>query len=266
MPVNSSNISLPSPLLCYSNSSLYPDFFVCFDHIIGSLIFIAFTFINIFLLLPLYILVLWMGFRRWRYQRSVASGTTSHSDVFTYNMIIVEIAAGLGSVFYCCGIYTCSPKIMVVGYYAFSATYSVQAFFHCLTCVERYLAVVSPHHLPGPEKGGRGEDQKHQYWVMSISSSSNSSTDYFYSKCQQSIASNVIFTAYTFISSLLLPLYILVLYRGVQRWRRRRSVPAGTSPTDVFTYHIVIVEICGVLGIYFTAWPVWSTTWPLFNP
>lgn len=87
--------------------------------------------------------------------------------------------------------------------------------------------------------------------VMSVSSSSNSSTDNFYSKCQQSIASNVIFTVYTFISSLLLPLYILVLYMGVQRWRCQRSVPAGTSPTDVFTYHIVIVEICGVLGSVF---------------
>lgn len=148
------NISLLSPFLCFSNSSLYPYFFTCFDSTISSLIFITFTFTNLLLFLPLYILVLWMGLRRWRHQRSVTSITTSHSDIFTYNMVTLDIVGVLGSVFYCCANYTCSQRMMMVGYYFSSITYPAQTFFHCLTCVERYLAVVHPITYLGLKKAG----------------------------------------------------------------------------------------------------------------
>ena len=145
MPFNSSSvITAPSPLLCYSNSSSYPILFTCFVKPNPSTsMFIPFAFINV-LLLPLYVLVLWMGFRRWRYQCSAASGTTSHSDVFTYQIVTLEIICVLGYVASCCSIYVCSPTMTMIGYYSFCVTYPPQTLFHCFTCVEHYVAVVHP--------------------------------------------------------------------------------------------------------------------------
>ncbi|CAB1451392.1 unnamed protein product [Pleuronectes platessa] len=106
---SSSDITTPSPLLCSSNASFFPVIFTCFvQHPVSPSIFFAFTFTNV-LFLPLYLLVLWMGLRRWRDQGSAASGPTSHSDVFTYQIVSLEIT-----------------------------------LFHCFTCVERYVAVVYP--------------------------------------------------------------------------------------------------------------------------
>lgn len=154
MQVNSSsNASLLSPL-CYSSSTLYPDFFICFDDTISYIIFTVYTFTNLLLLLPLYNLVLWMGFRRWRHQCSVISGTTSHSDVFTYYMVSVEIIGVLGSVFCFSAINMCSLRMMLAGYYSISITYPAQTFFHCLTCLERYLAVCHPITYMGLRKAG----------------------------------------------------------------------------------------------------------------
>lgn len=144
MSVNSSsNASLRSHR-CSSNSLIYPNIFHCAESNVSSSIFISFTFTNLLLLLPLYILILWMGFRRWRRRGSVTVGTTSHSDVITYHMVTLEVMGVLGTVFYCVAIFTCSLEMMSVGYFLFIITYPGQTFFHCLTCMERYLAVAHP--------------------------------------------------------------------------------------------------------------------------
>lgn len=137
--ISSSNTSL----LCFSNTSLYPQMFECFDYPVIANTFIVFTVINLHLI-PLCILVLWLGFLRRTFQGSTTSGATSHSDVLTYHMTAVDIVSALGSLFFCGSIFTCSQWMKMVGYYVYSFTYPGQTLLHCLTCVERYLAVVHP--------------------------------------------------------------------------------------------------------------------------
>lgn len=144
MPVNSSsNASLLSSPFCFSDRSLYPLAFSCFSYNSSSIIYITFT-LTCVLLLPLNVLVLWRASRRWHRQCSTQSGTTSHSDVFTCKMVAIEIINTLGSVFTCVSAHTCSNVLMLAGFYLFFFSYLSQTFFHCLTCVERYLAVVHP--------------------------------------------------------------------------------------------------------------------------
>ncbi|KAF7661827.1 hypothetical protein LDENG_00251970 [Lucifuga dentata] len=124
----------------------------CSDSRIGSLISTVFTIFKTFLLLPLSVLILYLGFKRW-WQR--ASGSpTSNSDLFTYNMAVMELIGTSGSIFYVCGIYVRLPALMTVWWFIFSITFPGQVFLHILTCVERYLAVVHPITYVGLRKGG----------------------------------------------------------------------------------------------------------------
>ncbi|KAE8279516.1 hypothetical protein D5F01_LYC23105 [Larimichthys crocea] len=109
----------------------------------------AYTFTAIFivyiLLLPLFILVLYIGYQRWRKQRSVATAPmTSHSDVFTFHMVVLELISTFGSSFYGYGTYTNQRKEMQYGLYLYLMSSPGQTLFHLLTCVDRYLAVVHP--------------------------------------------------------------------------------------------------------------------------
>ncbi|KAG8005896.1 hypothetical protein GBF38_004938 [Nibea albiflora] len=108
-----------------------------------------YTFTSLFivyiLLLPLFILVLYLGYQRWRRQHSVATATTtSHSDVFTFHMVVLELLGILGSSFYCYGIYTNQREEMSYGLHVYFIVSPGQTLFHLLTCVDRYLAVVHP--------------------------------------------------------------------------------------------------------------------------
>lgn len=107
------------------------------------IIFIA-LFICYILLIPLCIYVLYLGFNRWRKQRSGStSDTSSHSDIITYNIVVMEMICVLGSCFYANGLF--SNLITVkVALYLWDMTVTGQNLFHILTCIERYLAVVHP--------------------------------------------------------------------------------------------------------------------------
>lgn len=54
------------------------------------------------LLLPVFIFVLFVGYQRWRKQRSVVTATamTSHSDIFTYNLVFLEIFSVVATVLF----------------------------------------------------------------------------------------------------------------------------------------------------------------------
>ncbi|KAL3050869.1 hypothetical protein OYC64_001191 [Pagothenia borchgrevinki] len=94
------------------------------------------------LLVPLFIFVLYIGFQRWRKRGSAT--TTSHTDVFTFHMVTLELIGVVGYTVYCYGIYSNQTFLTKVGMIVFSLVSPGQALFHLLTCVERYLAVVHP--------------------------------------------------------------------------------------------------------------------------
>lgn len=134
MSVNSSNSSHPS------STNLYYLLAECFSSTAGLLSNIAFIITNILFLLPLFTLVLYLGHQRWRQQRSAMS----HTDLFTCHMVIIELMSVLGSALSCCSILIDLPVMMIPALYLLSINLTGQMFFHMLTCVERYVAVVHP--------------------------------------------------------------------------------------------------------------------------
>ncbi|KAL3050866.1 hypothetical protein OYC64_001188 [Pagothenia borchgrevinki] len=119
-----------------SNSTLHPA-----DCQHPILVFTALYIVYI-LLVPLFIFVLYIGFQRWRKRGSAT--TTSHSDVFTFHMVTLELIGVVGYTIYCYGIYSNQKYLTKVGLNVFSVMSPGKALFHLLTCVERYLAVVHP--------------------------------------------------------------------------------------------------------------------------
>ncbi|XP_040887303.1 uncharacterized protein LOC121177152 [Toxotes jaculatrix] len=145
---SSSNHSLLHPHLLSINSSLpVGDEAInnCFITKPGSLIFISYNITYILLLLPVSIFVLYLGVQRWWRQRlSSTSAKTSHSDIFTYHMATMELVGVVGNALCCSGVYRRNFSILFLGLNPMSFTWYGEMFFHILTCVERYLAVVHP--------------------------------------------------------------------------------------------------------------------------
>ncbi|KAM3591077.1 uncharacterized protein V6R79_021932 [Siganus canaliculatus] len=114
----------------------------CFSSHPASSIFTGFTATNILLLLPLSVFILCCGFQRWRKQRR--DQPMNPIDVFTYHMVAMELAGIAASIACCCGAFRASSRMMGVGCNMFAINSCVKMFFHVLTCVERYVAVVHP--------------------------------------------------------------------------------------------------------------------------
>ncbi|KAM3590567.1 uncharacterized protein V6R79_012006 [Siganus canaliculatus] len=114
----------------------------------------AFTVTNILLLLPLYTFIFHLGVQRWR---RGAGAPSSHSDVFTYNMVAIELMSILGSLLICGAVFADLPMMLMSGLLFFSPNITGQMFLHFLTCLERYLAVVHPvtYRNLRTEKGAR---------------------------------------------------------------------------------------------------------------
>ncbi|XP_054603341.2 uncharacterized protein [Nothobranchius furzeri] len=109
----------------------------------SSIIYTVFIAIEVFLFLPLFIFILFFGLQQWRKKRSNSSAL-SHSDCFTYHLVLMELAGVLGCIITFGGIYGNGIKFVKAGSTLFSFTWYGQGFFHILTCVEHYLAVVHP--------------------------------------------------------------------------------------------------------------------------
>ncbi|KAI3375566.1 hypothetical protein L3Q82_003896 [Scortum barcoo] len=139
MSVNSSS-SLPLPPLC----PILPVVPVCIMTPPSSFIYTSFFITNILLLLPLSILILYLGLKQWRRQSSASTAAMSHSDIFTYHLVAVEMIGVFGFILCCCGIIGENLWILWVGLFFWTLIWFGETFFHVLTCVERYLAVVHP--------------------------------------------------------------------------------------------------------------------------
>ncbi|KAJ0006171.1 hypothetical protein NQD34_013444, partial [Periophthalmus magnuspinnatus] len=105
------------------------------------------------LYLPLFLYVLYVGYKRHRNQRSAS--VSSHSDVITFHTVALELCSIGFSCLYLTGYYTGPTSWSTVGGSVASLGLVGQVLFHCLTCVERYLAVVHPiTYLRLKKKGG----------------------------------------------------------------------------------------------------------------
>lgn len=94
---------------------------------------------SIFFLLPLYIFILYLGFKR----RQSTGTAVSHSDFFTYNLL-VELLSVLGFTLICCEVYSDLAGMALAGISLLFIHFIGQLLFHILTCLECYLAVVHP--------------------------------------------------------------------------------------------------------------------------
>ncbi|XP_041841936.1 uncharacterized protein LOC121640291 [Melanotaenia boesemani] len=77
----------------------------------------------------------------------------------------------------------------------------------------------------------------------------NSSSSLFLLDCHNLPVINSILAAFTVTNILLLPLFTFILFLGFQQWRKQRltSTTATMSHADVFTYHMVTMEMIGAL-------------------
>lgn len=114
----------------------------CANLQVRGLILNALAAVKSILTLPLCIYVLYLGFRRWLVQRTFEA--VSHSDIFTYHLSAVELFWGLGFVCHLYGTTINSYILIYVGIFTLFFTCYGEGFFHVLTSVDRYLAVVHP--------------------------------------------------------------------------------------------------------------------------
>ena len=112
-----------------------------------SLAFVNFTIFyltSIFLMFPVCVLILYLGYRQWHRQRSTTTAPKmAHSDIFIYHLVVMELVGVVGSTVCIVGIWV-NWEILKVGSLFCNFSWFGEALFHILTCVERYLAVVHP--------------------------------------------------------------------------------------------------------------------------
>lgn len=97
---------------------------------------------NMVVLIPLYAYIQYLGLRRWCRQQSALP--ISHSDAFTYHMIIMEQLSLFGAMLTMCGLYSFDPYLLNAGHHLSLFNSSGENAFHLLTCLERYVAVTYP--------------------------------------------------------------------------------------------------------------------------
>lgn len=96
---------------------------------------------NVLVVLPLAALVLYVSVQRWLQSSRV---TLSHSDHFTYHMLVNEILNVTGLLLACYGVNADLTLMVYGGLFLFSSNLFGNMFFDTLTGVERYLVVVHP--------------------------------------------------------------------------------------------------------------------------
>lgn len=125
-----------------SNSTSTEVLSACFSNPTVFIISVAYKISKHASLTPLCVLVLYHGFQQWRQERSFQ--TSAHSDIFAYHMVAIELIATWGFTVYLDGIHTGDSELFKWGFYSTSIALPGEILIHCLTCVERYLAVVHP--------------------------------------------------------------------------------------------------------------------------
>lgn len=138
MPANCSNSSF---LSLGSSEIIHEVLQECFRSADGSFSLAAYTMANAVVLLPLYNYTLYLGVQRWCRQQPATP--ISHSDAFTYHMIMIEQMSFVGSVLIWFGAHS-NLRIMYFGLHLTFLNVAGENAFHLMTCLERYVAVTYP--------------------------------------------------------------------------------------------------------------------------
>lgn len=77
-------------------------------------------------------------------QRPLATATISNCDLVTYNLLVLELMNLLACGTYLGGLYTSQHELVKTGISAIYLVFHGRLLFHCLTCVEQYVAVMHP--------------------------------------------------------------------------------------------------------------------------
>lgn len=104
-------------------------------------VYIAYNVMEFILILPLLILVLYLGLQRWHQHSAEA---TTNADIFTFHLAIIEVVGIFGTIVSCTGIFKWDFTLLIIGTLIFNLTWYGETYFHILTCMECYLAVVYP--------------------------------------------------------------------------------------------------------------------------
>lgn len=123
-------------------SSLKDSLQDCLGSRAGSAIMTSYSVFVALTLLPLFIFIIYLGLQQWLQKPSTKF--ISHTDVFTFNMCVIELINVIGSILLSIGKYTSTPELSNVSVYVATLNSYGQIFFHLLTCLERYVAVVHP--------------------------------------------------------------------------------------------------------------------------
>ncbi|KAJ0006177.1 hypothetical protein NQD34_013450, partial [Periophthalmus magnuspinnatus] len=126
-----------------SNSSSSSSFLSCFASWESQAISLPYTVVKFLVAVPPSIYFLFWVFRQ-RRGPETASKTTSHSDYFTFHMSAVQVFSLLALVIFFVGFYRANEDLLIFGYNCNTLSYVMEMEVHCLTCVDRYLAVVHP--------------------------------------------------------------------------------------------------------------------------
>lgn len=130
--------------LLSSNSSLPSSEYSC--SVTSIFVLTAFSVTKFLLIFPLSTLILYLGYQRYRQQRyTAAAAAMSHSDIFTYHIIVMETITVSVCLLFCVSAYIDLREMMMMkSQDIFLSIWSTKIHFHTLTCVEQYLAVAHP--------------------------------------------------------------------------------------------------------------------------
>lgn len=129
----------------FSVYSFLSSFMICIVSGPTSSIYISYIIITVSLHLPLSLFILYKILQRLNKRSSSSAAALSHFDCFTCHLASMELIGVIGVVLMFCGIYNKEVgNLLEVGILMLTFTWFGELFFHLLTCLERYLAVVHP--------------------------------------------------------------------------------------------------------------------------
>uniref|UniRef100_A0A1A8FZT1 G-protein coupled receptors family 1 profile domain-containing protein n=1 Tax=Nothobranchius korthausae TaxID=1143690 RepID=A0A1A8FZT1_9TELE len=237
-------------------STFMSAYLTCLTSRPSSIIFSSYIVLHISLHLPLSVLILYRIFQQTKQCPFFSAAPMSHSDCFTYHLVIMELIGVLGFSLCLCGIYIqISKSVLFAGSLMSSFTWFGEICFHILTCFERYLAVVHPVTYLGLKKE-RGIRIRNVVigcvWLLCCLGIGGMPANLFIF-----VNFGILFLSTTLVSSFSISVLIVLIQTGPgDKGKGRERVDQSKQKA----FYIIVV-ILGVLLLRFT----WGLYWAILN-